>query len=96
MGSPASILALGNIAPKMIIEVMDLAKRGDVAGAKKIYYKLVPIARAISDAVNFPAPIKAALTLLGRSAGDPRLPTVPVDAEKASSIREALQTAELL
>ena len=96
MGSPASILALGNIAPKMIIQVMDLVKRGDVAGAKKIYYKLVPIARSISDAVNFPAPIKAALTLLGRPAGDPRLPTVPVDDEEASSIKEALQTAGLL
>ncbi len=96
MGSPAAILALGNIAPKMIIEVMNLAKKGEIGKAKEIYYNLVPIARAISDSVNFPAPVKEAVRLLGRPAGNPRLPTLPVDKEESDSIKKALQIAGLL
>ncbi len=96
MGSPAAILALGNIAPKMIIEIIDLAKKGDVEKAKTIYYKLLPIAKAISDSVNFPAPVKEAVKQLGRPAGDPRLPTLPVDEGESQSIRQALRHAGLL
>jgi 4-hydroxy-tetrahydrodipicolinate synthase len=96
MGSPAAILALGNIAPRMIIEVMNLTRRGDIQKAKEIYYKLIPIARSISDSVNFPAPVKAAVEMLGRAAGSPRLPTLPVDREERDSIRQALEYADLL
>lgn len=96
MGSPAAILALGNIAPRMIVQVMNAAAKGDVEAARAIYFKLVPIAQAIGASANFPAPVKEAVRLLGRPSGNPRLPTVPVENEESESIRKALQIAGLL
>lgn len=96
MGSPAAILALGNIAPRAIVRVMELAAKGDVEGARSIYFKLVPIAQAISASANFPGPVKEAVKLLGRPAGDPRMPTLPVEKAESEAIRNALRHAELL
>ncbi len=96
MGAPAAILALGNIAPRMIVKIMSLCESGQIEEARSLYYKLIPIGMAISDAANFPAPVKAAVSMLGRPAGDPRLPTVPVGREESKSIRDAREYAGLL
>ena len=95
-GAPAAILALGNIAPRMLVQLLDLVAKQRLAEARKIYFKLLPIGRAISSSVNFPAPVKEAVKLLGRPSGPPRLPILPVDAKEREAIREALKAAELL
>jgi len=95
MGAPGAILAIGNIAPKMLVQMLGLVGAGRVAQARTLYFKLLPIARAISSSVNFPAPVKEAVKLLGRPSGPPRLPILPVDAKEAASIRAALKVAGL-
>jgi 4-hydroxy-tetrahydrodipicolinate synthase len=96
LGAPAAILALGNIAPKMLVQLLDLVVNGRWAEARTIYFRLLPIAQAISSSINFPAPVKEAVKLLGRPSGPPRLPTLPVDAKEAAAIRKALKVARLL
>jgi len=96
MGIPALILAFGNIAPKMIIEMYNAIKNNDFISARKKYYKLLPMARAIGDSVNFPAPVKEAVRLLGRPSGPPRLSTLPVSQEESEEIRKKLIYAGLL
>ena len=96
MGIPALILAFGNIAPKMIIEIFNAIKNNDFISARERYYKLLPMARAIGDSVNFPAPVKEAVRLLGRSSGPPRLSTLPVSQEESEEIRKKLVYAGLL
>lgn len=96
MGSPAAILALGNIAPELIVKVMQLCEQGDIGEAREIYYKLLPIAKIILEGTNFPSPIKEAVRQLGRPAGDPRMPTLPVDTQKSEAISKALLSAGLL
>lgn len=96
MGSTAAILALGNIAPEAVIKVMRLCGEGKIEEARRGYYKLVPIARIILEGTNFPSPLKEAVRQLGRPAGAPRMPTLPVDARKAEEIRNALEYAGLL
>ncbi len=96
MGIPALILAFGNIAPKMIIEIFNAIKNNDFSSAREKYYKLLPMARAIGDSVNFPAPIKEAVRLLGRPSGPPRLSTLPVAQEESKEIRKKLIYAGLL
>jgi 4-hydroxy-tetrahydrodipicolinate synthase len=95
MGAPGAILAIGNIAPRMLVQMLGLVGAGGVAQARTIYFKLLPIAQAISSSVNFPAPVKEAVKLLGRPSGPPRLPILPVDAKEAASIRAALKVARL-
>ncbi|MBA7518116.1 4-hydroxy-tetrahydrodipicolinate synthase [subsurface metagenome] len=96
MGIPALILAFGNIAPKMIIEMYNAIKNNDFVSAREKYYKLLPMARAIGDSVNFPAPVKEAVRLLGRPSGPPRLSTLPVNQEESEEIRKKLIYAGLL
>jgi len=96
MGVPALILALGNIAPKMIIEIINAVKNNDFVSAREKYYKILPIARAIGDSVHFPAPVKEAVRLLGRPSGPPRLSTLPVSQEESEEIRKKLIYAGLL
>ena len=96
MGIPALILAFGNIAPKMIIELFNAIKNNDFISAREKYYKLLPMARAIGDSVNFPAPVKEAVRLLGRPSGPPRLSTLPVSREESEEIRKKLIYAGLL
>jgi 4-hydroxy-tetrahydrodipicolinate synthase len=43
-----------------------------------------------------PAPVKAALNLLGHDVGDPRLPLVPCDERELATVREALEAHGLL
>ncbi|MDI6870971.1 MAG: 4-hydroxy-tetrahydrodipicolinate synthase [Bacillota bacterium] len=95
-GAPAAILALGNIAPRMLVDLLAAVKAGRLDEARKIYFSLLPIARAISSSVNFPAPVKEAVRLLGRPSSAPRLPILPVDADESASIRQALVHAGLL
>lgn len=96
MGIPALILAFGNIAPKMIIEIFNEIKHNDFISAREKYYKLLPMARAIGDSVNFPAPVKEAVRLLGRPSGPPRLSTLPVTKEESKEIAQKLIYAGLL
>lgn len=96
MGAPAAILAIGNIAPRMMVDMLEAVKANKLDEARTIYYKLLPIARAISASVNFPAQVKEAVQLLGRPCGAPRMPILPVEAAESEVIRKALVYAGLL
>jgi len=78
------------------VQLFDLVANGRWTDARTIYFRLLPIAQAISSSINFPAPVKEAVKLLGRPSGPPRLPTLPVDPKEAAAIREALKVARLL
>lgn len=95
IGCPAAILALANIAPKMLVDMLALVKANRMAEARDVYFKLLPIARRIGDSVNFPGPVKEAVSLLGRPSGRPRLPILPVDADESRLVAEALAYAGL-
>ena len=96
LGAEAHILALGNLAPGKIIEMMNCVERGDLATARKIHFALLGLGEAILAAENFPAPIKEAARILGLVSSNPRMPTIAVDAEESASIRKALSAAGLL
>lgn len=96
MGAKACILALANIAPAMVVEMLKDVQANRMAEAREKYYKLIPIAKLISSSENFPAPVKEAVRLLGRPAGAPRMPITPVTREESDQIREALKYAGLL
>lgn len=96
LGAAGAILAIANVAPKMVIDIFSAIQAQNLEKAKELYYKLLPLAQAIGSPVNFPAPLKEALNQLGKAAGKPRLPIVPVCAEESALIRAALQYAGLL
>jgi 4-hydroxy-tetrahydrodipicolinate synthase len=95
-GAHGTIIALGNIAPGMVVDLFESVQNSELDKAQKIYVKLLPIASAISTSTNFPAPVKAAIQLLGRPAGPPRSPIVPVEDDEKEKIRKALVSSGLI
>lgn len=95
VGAHGAIVAIGNIAPKIAVEIFNSVKNGEIENAREKYFKLLPIAKAIGSAINFPAPVKAAINLLGRPAGLVRSPIVPSTEKEIETIKNALTYADL-
>jgi len=95
LGCHGAILALANIAPRMVVDLFQAIQQQEREKSLDIFFKLLPIARAISVAQNFPAPVKEAVNMLGRPAGPARSPIVPVDNAEKKEIKKALQYAGL-
>ena len=96
LGCHGAILALANIAPRMVVDLFQAVQQKEDRKALDIFFKLLPISRAISVAQNFPAPVKEAVTMLGRPAGPARSPIVPMNNAEKAEIKQALQHAGLL
>ncbi len=96
LGSPGAILALCNIAPRLVVDLYRTVKDEKMKKARELNYKLLSIARAISAPENFPAPVKEAVGILGRPAGPTRGPIVKVSEKEKGEIKAALKEAELI
>lgn len=96
LGCRGAILALANIAPKMVVDLFQAVQQEEWEKGREIFFKLLPIARAISSPQNFPAPVKEAVNMLGRPAGPARSPILPVGAAEKADIKKALQYAGLI
>jgi 4-hydroxy-tetrahydrodipicolinate synthase len=96
LGCHGAILALANIAPRMVVDLFQAVQQKEDQKALDIFFKLLPISRAISVAQNFPAPVKEAVTMLGRPAGPTRSPIVPLGNAGKEEIKKTLQYAGLL
>jgi len=96
LGCHGAILALCNIAPRMVVDLYQAVQQKEMAKAEKLFYQLLPIARAISVPENFPAPLKEAVRMLGRPAGLARGPIIPVSEPEKEAIRKALKIANLI
>ena len=96
LGCHGAILALANIAPRMIVDLFQAVQQKEREKALDIFFKLLPISRAISVPQNFPAPVEEAVNMLGRPAGPARSPIVPVNAAEKADIKKTLQYAGLI
>jgi len=96
LGCSGAILALGNIAPKLCVELFKAAQGNDITKARDLYFKILPVAQAIGSPENFPAPVKEAVRLLGRPAGPCRSPILPLNVHERRALENALEVAGLL
>ncbi len=96
LGCHGAILALANIAPRMVVDLFQAVQQKEDRKALDIFFKLLPVSRAISVPQNFPAPVKEAIIMLGRPAGPARSPIVPMSNAEKTEIKSALQHAGLL
>jgi 4-hydroxy-tetrahydrodipicolinate synthase len=96
IGAAGCILALCNLAPAECVAIYTAVQAGRHDEARSIYYQILPIARAISVSVNFPAGVKAAVEMLGRKAGPCRSPIQPLTDAESKQMRAALIASRLL
>jgi len=95
MGARGAVPATCNIAPKLLVEIYEKFKKGDIEGSKAAQARLHPLRMALTLGTA-PGGVKSALRELGRSIGPCRSPVALVGADKIPKLKEALAAAGLL
>jgi 4-hydroxy-tetrahydrodipicolinate synthase len=95
LGAVGVVSVASHIVGSRIHEMLELVTTGDVPAARKIHEELSPVFGVLFITSN-PIPVKAALELVGRPAGPPRLPLVPATHDERERIRKVLEEAGLL
>ncbi len=91
-GASGWCTAAPNLRPQPCLDLYDAVRRGDRARAQEIYDDLAPLLRFIV-AGGLPTTVKAGLDLLGRNAGDPRPPLLPLDEDGRAELKALLADA---
>jgi 4-hydroxy-tetrahydrodipicolinate synthase len=93
-GGHGCISVTSNVAPRLCAEFQDACLNGDYATALKLQDKLLPLHTALFIETS-PAPVKYALSVLGKCADTVRLPMVPVGETTKTAVRAAMVHAGL-
>jgi 4-hydroxy-tetrahydrodipicolinate synthase len=94
-GGQGCISVTANVAPRQCSEMQDAWLRGDASGALAIHKRLTPLHKALFLETS-PAPVKYAVSRLGRCAPDVRLPLVPPKAPTRAAVDAAMVAAGLM
>ncbi len=95
MGGRGNISVTANVAPKLMHELCVAAMAGDVARAKEIQFKLLPVHKAMFVEAN-PIPVKWALNAMGKMKPGIRLPLTTLVASAQEQVKQALIGACLM
>jgi 4-hydroxy-tetrahydrodipicolinate synthase len=95
IGGRGIISVASNAAPAEMVQIMELAEKGDFAGARRLHTWLLPFIQ-----VNFvesnPIPVKAAMAAMGLLEEVYRLPLVSPGAASREKIMRVLQQLKML
>jgi len=92
LGAMGVISVVSNLLPAATRRLVDCFAHGDLAGAQRWHYRLLPFFRAAFLETN-PAPIKMLLHLDGRMSPETRLPLVPASAALRPKLEAVLREA---
>jgi 4-hydroxy-tetrahydrodipicolinate synthase len=94
LGGVGVISVLANAAPRDTARMAHAFLEGEVAEARDLQLRYLPLIAAIFREAN-PIPIKAAVEMLGFAVGQPRLPLVPLSDEARAELAEAMRALGL-
>src|SRR5579885_2035867 len=94
-GGHGCISVTSNVAPRLCAEFQAACRKGDFAAALKLQDKLAPLHVNLFVETS-PAPVKYALSLIGKCANTVRLPMVPATEKAQAAVREAMVHAGLI
>ncbi|MCK4772290.1 MAG: dihydrodipicolinate synthase family protein, partial [Candidatus Latescibacteria bacterium] len=89
-GAVGAILAMGNVAPELCVELFEAGRTGDMDRVLGLQPQLGFLTRAIQGAYGIPG-IKAAVDLLGGRGGAVRSPLQPLTDEDRAEVAAALE-----
>lgn len=90
IGGTGVISVTSNVAPKDMAAMMDAALAGDLAKAKELHYKLLPLMQAMFIDTN-PVPAKTALAMMGKiKSGLPRLPLYKMNEGNEEKLKKVI------
>jgi 4-hydroxy-tetrahydrodipicolinate synthase len=95
VGGKGVISVVSNIAPRDMSELCDMVLAGKIEQGRELYYRLLPLCHAMFYETN-PAPVKAALEMMGKVSSEVRLPLAPLSAAGREKLRGDLQAYGLI
>ncbi len=95
LGGVGVISVLSNIMPRETHEMCEKFMTGDVAGARELQLKLLPLINALFCEVN-PIPAKAATAAMGYGENVLRLPLTPMEAEHEAQLLSLMKEQNLI
>lgn len=95
VGARGLISVASNEAPGEMRRLVEAAERGDMAGARALHERLLPL-MLVNFVESSPGPVKAALAMMGLIGEHYRLPMVPVRDETRAKVAAVLRGLSLL
>jgi 4-hydroxy-tetrahydrodipicolinate synthase len=95
LGGHGVISVTANVAPRLMSEMCAAVLAGDLARARAVNQRLLPLHFKLFVEAN-PIPVKWALAKMGRIAGGIRLPLVPLSGDSEPFVLAAMKEAGLL
>jgi 4-hydroxy-tetrahydrodipicolinate synthase len=95
MGGHGSISVTANVAPRLMSQMCRAALVGEIATARSLNDRLLPLHRRLFVEPN-PIPVKWALAQMGKIKNELRLPLVPLSSQFHDTLRSALREAGCL
>ncbi len=90
LGGRGVISVVSNVAPADMAELVRAFDSGDLARARELHYRLMPLARAMFFETN-PIPVKTALSLMGKIHLELRLPLCEMKPENRARLEGVLR-----
>ncbi|WP_028320089.1 4-hydroxy-tetrahydrodipicolinate synthase [Desulfatiglans anilini] len=95
LGGKGVISVAANIAPKDTAGLIKAWETGDIPGAQALFYKLLPLCKAMFYETN-PIPVKTALAMMGMIEEEFRLPLCPMAPANREKLKKALESYGLI
>ncbi|MBL7085071.1 MAG: 4-hydroxy-tetrahydrodipicolinate synthase [Candidatus Omnitrophica bacterium] len=95
IGGIGVISVVANIVPKQTAEMIKQFEAGNLEQARKIYYELLPLIKAMFIETN-PGPVKTAMGMMGLIKPQVRLPLSPLLPENEEELKKILKHYNLI
>lgn len=91
VGAEGVISVAGNIVPHDVVAMVRAAADGDWLAARQMHHKLFALCRDMLGLSTNPIPVKTAMRLLGRDAGELRLPMTALTEQQEQQLLQTLK-----
>ncbi|MBU2548417.1 MAG: 4-hydroxy-tetrahydrodipicolinate synthase [Proteobacteria bacterium] len=95
VGGRGVISVASHLVPRRMVELYDKFMAGDIDGARRIHYELLPLFKAMFLETN-PIPVKTALGMMGMIKPEFRLPMCPMSEANQATLRGLLESYGLV
>jgi len=95
LGAKGIISVFANIAPDIVAKTTKFCLDGDFKQGTEIFLKHLNLINALFLEVN-PMPVKAALNLMGKDVGEPRMPLCDLAPENLEKLKKAMTAVGLI
>jgi 4-hydroxy-tetrahydrodipicolinate synthase len=95
LGGKGVISTISNVAPGEVVDLVRAFRAGDLARARSVHYRLMPLADALFCETN-PIPVKAALAMRGLIHEELRLPLVAITNPNRERLQAVMKELGLL